>query len=683
MSSEMGNLPEIPTVKTIQTSNQKKIEQLCDRVDDSIFISLLLIRHLAQEDPSSTYFTEGDTSQIGSHLWEIVRTGEEGNYISSITKALTLVGSLFPFIHKLIVQNEKQTTEDDALKQLIDLLSDISSNDLACAVIYENYLQKKIPARQTSSFGDFNTPRDIAQCLALLLDPSQNTAYDPYCRSGVLLSAVQTYSGHSLKLYGQSQDEESYLLTQIYLILNGLYVDLGKTTANTLLDDQHKEKKFDSIIANPPFNSANWFNDNNIFYDERWCFGVPPRSNANFAWLQHIINHMDRNGRAAVILPNGALTTRTYSEASIRESIIENDLVEAIISLPPGLFYSAKIPCCIWLLTNTDNRSGDILFIDTSHMKPAIKNTITAEHMKQLDGLIKKYRQGTLHTCTDWYGTASLKTIRQNDFLLSPNLYTAVSRPEPSKIRKEYEKLTQIIDKLSALSIDETILESIMSWKYLDVAKSWEKAALLQIYSVFGGLTKNRSFFGRGYPLLDVKTVIHSPYMPHHFSANVEVTEEEKIKYNIKYGDVLLNRTSETIAQLACCCVALEDQNAVYSGFIKRLRPWDQHILDPLYASCYFQSEIYRWEVENVSTVYTTYASINNRKLSKIAVYFPDVETQKKIGGTIYKIYQFQKQCSDGIQNDLLKEFSRLLIQQYITYPILRIQNKDGDYQCR
>ncbi len=679
MAPEKGNVSAILEANVIHTYLQKEMEQLVDRIDNRIFLSLLLIRHLSQNGFSTKYDTEGNISQTVAHLWEIVQTNENGTYISSIRKALTVVEPFFPFIHQLKVPNETQTTEDDTLKQLIDLLTDISSSDLSCVLIYFYYLQKK----RTTSFGDFYTPQDIAQCLASLMEPSQHTAYDPCCRSGVLLSAIQTYSGHRLKLFGQSQEENSYLLSQIYLILNGVTVDFGKTTANTLLDDQHNDKKFDYILANPPFNSADWYNDDHTINDNRWRYGIPPRSNANFAWLQHIISHMDRNGRAAVILPNGTLTTQTRREASIRRSIVEDHLVEAIISLPPGLFYSAKIPCCIWLLSNTDNKNDDILFIDTLHMKPKIKNMITAGHMEQLNKLIKKYRQGTPQNCTDWYGIASLQMIKQNDFLLSPNLYTDVSRPAPSVIQKKYEDLIQIIDKLSVLSIDESVLGSIMSWKHTNATNSWEKAGLVQIYDVFGGLTKSKSYFGKGYPLLDVKTVIHSPYVPDYLSSNVEVTREEKLKYDIQYGDVLLNRTSETINQLACCCVALENQNAVYSGFIKRLRPWNQYILDPKYASCYFQSEIYRWEVEHVSTVYTTYASIDNKKLSKIAVYFPDIKIQKKIGDTVYNVYLYQKQCTDKLQNDLLKEFSRLLIQQYITYPILCIQNKDGDYKCK
>lgn len=318
-------------------------------------------------------------------------------------------------------------------------------------------------------------------------------------------------------------------------------------------------------------------------------------------------------------------------------------------------------------------------------MEPAIKKELTPVHIKQLKELTDRHRQGKLHTRTAWYGTALLKEIEQNEFLLSPNLYTAVSRPGPSEIRAEYEKLTKLIDELSVMPMDEAVLSSIMSWRNMAVAKSWNKAALLEIYDVFGGVTKDKASFGKGSPLLDVKTVIHSPYiyMPDSFSSYVDVTEAEKIKYGIKYGDVLLNRTSETIKELACCCIALEDCDAVYSGFIKRLRPRGEQVMEPLYAACYFRSEIYRWEVEKVSTVYTTYSSIDNRKLSKIIVYFPDMETQRKLGRTLFKVFQYRKQCPDGLQKQLLKELGRLLIQQYITYPISCIQDKDGDYQCR
>lgn len=369
-------------------------------------------------------------------------------------------------------------------------------------------------------------------------------------------------------------------------------------------------------------------------------------------------------------------------EAHIRKAIIQNKLIEAVIALPPGLFYSTKVPCCVWLLANNINKSDDILFIDATQRKSEIKKDCTP-HIELFMEIINKHRQRELDDCTEWYGVASLQQIAQNDFILSPNLYTAVLRPGKPEMQREYGRLLEIIDELSVQPIKETLLLSIASWKNAEMAKSWKKATLLELYGVYGGVNKRKDAFGKGVPVLDVKTVIHSPYLPDSLSLHVDVTADEKLKYGIEYGDIFLNRTSETIKELACCCVALENQDAVYSGYIKRLRPHDKQIINPLYAAGYFRSEIYRWEIENVSTVFTTYASIDNKKLSKVTVYFPDMETQKKIGDILFEVFQYQKQCSDTLQKKLLKEFEHCLIRQYITYPILCAQSEEGDYPCR
>lgn len=533
-----------------------------------------------------------------------------------------------------------------------------------------------------ASAGAFYTPQSIAHCMAALLSPRQGTIYDPCCGSGSLLIAAQEYGGKNVELYGQAQDDKAYLKCQMNLRQAGLHADLGTEGANALAMDCHKGRKFDYILANPPFNSANWLSDKALFDDDRWRFGVPPRSNANFAWLQHILYHLHSQGRAAVILPNGTLTTQTCREAGIREELIRSNWIEAIIALPPGLFDGTRVPCCIWLLANAERKNTEVLFVDGTQMKPAIHRKFLSVHAEQLEKLVDQHRQGKIHARTQWYGTASIEAIKEKDFLLSPNLYTAVLRPKPSEM-SEYEKLTEIIDEISALPVDEEALSAIVSWKGADIAKNWQKAALLERYDVFGGVTKGKASFGRGCPLLDVKTVIRCPYVPNAFSSHVDVTEEERIKYGIRSGDVLLNRSSETAEELGCCCVALEDRDAVYSGFVKRLRPRGEQIINPLYAACYFRSEIYRWEIEKVSTVYTTYASLDNKKLSRVVVYFPDAEMQRRLGSTVFKVFQYREQCTDERQRRMLSEFERLLIRRYITYPILCMQNKEGDFQCR
>ncbi len=225
-----------------------------------------------------------------------------------------------------------------------------------------------------------------------------------------------------------------------------------------------------------------------------------------------------------------------------------------------------------------------MLFVDAGRMKPAVRGNFDSVKTGRLIELVSRYRQGRVQERTEWYGTASQEEIWENEGILSPNLYIAVSRPRPSQLLKGRKELEMVIDKLSALPMDGGVRQSVLYWKNAEAARSWEKAQLPQIYEVFGGVMKRKGDFGKGFPMLDVKTVLHTPYVPERFTALADVTEEEKGKYDIRRGDVFLNRTSETTEELACCSVAAQNQEAVYCGFIKRLRPRTE-VLDPLYAS--------------------------------------------------------------------------------------------------
>ena len=412
-------------------------------------------------------------------------------------------------------------------------------------------MRRKVPVHTRQYQGDYYTPRAVAQCLASLLDPCQGSVYDPCCGSGALLWAAQQQGKGQLKLYGQTQDQESFLLSQINLILHGTHADLGREAANTLTNDLHKHRTFDYILANPPFHLRDWFQDHSVFQDQRWLFCVPPRSNANFAWLQHIFSHMNSNGRAAVILPNGTLTTETYREAAIREAIAQSRRIEAVISLPPGLFYGTKVPCCIWLLANREPPVEKILFVDAQRMEPRPGREFTSVHAQVLKDLVSRHRRGELGTRTSWYAAASLEEAARNGWVLSPNLYTEVSRPGEASLQKGWLRLQRVMEELSSLPADERLSAVLEQWKNRIPGGCWKKALLPELFWIFGGVAKQKQAFGRGIPVLDVKTVIRSPYVPDALSSLVEVDQEEQERYSIKRGDVFLNRTSETIQELA------------------------------------------------------------------------------------------------------------------------------------
>ena len=233
--------------------------------------------------------------------------------------------------------------DESALNEMINLLSCISVDDMSLSTIYESRLSKE--ARNTTlKYGDFYTPRCIVRCLLQLLDLKRKaTVYDPCCGSGVMFCiAEKLYPDENLQFYGQTLDKIDYEICQMNLYLHGLYADLGNKPANTFLEDLHINRQFDYIISNPPFNSSDWYNNIDIERDKRWKYGIPPRKNANYAWLQHIISHLKGNGRAVVLLPNGSLTTQNSAELDIRKKILYEGLVEVVITLPAGLFTTLK-----------------------------------------------------------------------------------------------------------------------------------------------------------------------------------------------------------------------------------------------------------------------------------------------------------------------------------------------------
>jgi type I restriction enzyme S subunit len=209
------------------------------------------------------------------------------------------------------------------------------------------------------------------------------------------------------------------------------------------------------------------------------------------------------------------------------------------------------------------------------------------------------------------------------------------------------------------------------------ISDHWEKAAMLDLYQPHGGLAKSRDSFGRGTEIVDVKTVIHHSFLPDSVPTLVEATKEEAKRYRVKAGDILLNRSSESIEQLACGCIVPEDRRMVYGSYVKCLRAKTEEAPTPFYMAGYLRSAVYRHEVERVSPVYTTRANMNEDRLSEIAVYYPDVNTQEKLGQTLFAIFQYKKQNKDAAIDQLFVEFERFLIEQFITYPILCLQERE------
>lgn len=272
----------------------------------------------------------------------------------------------------------------EKIKQLIDEVNKIDESrfqeeDLIGRV-YEYFLQV-YAASGTKEDGEFYTPACIVQLIAELIEPYSGVVYDPCCGSGGMFvqsyKFVQSHNGNrqNISILGQESVQETWRLCKMNLAIRGISHNLGEKNASTFTEDLHKDKKVDFIMANPPFNLKGWRGENQLLDDPRWQgYGVPRASNANYAWILHIISKLDVNhGIAGFLLANGALNDP--DEYEIRKRLLENDKVEAIIVLPRDMFYTTDISVTLWIVNmnkkagtvngrQVRDRRGEVLFVD-------------------------------------------------------------------------------------------------------------------------------------------------------------------------------------------------------------------------------------------------------------------------------------------------------------------------------
>lgn len=275
--------------------------------------------------------------------------------------------------------------EVKTLKSLIDTINKISEErfhekDLIGRV-YEYFIQH-FAIDERKEKGEFYTPKCIVDLIAELIEPYSGKIYDPCCGTGGMFvqsfKFVENHNGNkkNISVYGQESSPATYRLAKMNLAIRGISCDLGERNASSFDNDQHKDLKVDYIMANPPFNLKAWRGTKELTNDARWSgYSTPPVSNANYAWILHMLSKLDvTDGIAGFLLANGALGAGG-EEGEIRKNLIENDKVEAIIVLPRNMFYHTDISVTLWILNNGKkaavkngrklrNRENEVLFVD-------------------------------------------------------------------------------------------------------------------------------------------------------------------------------------------------------------------------------------------------------------------------------------------------------------------------------
>lgn len=281
--------------------------------------------------------------------------------------------------------------------------------------VYEYFLGRFASAEGKRG-GEFYTPQCVDRILVEMLAPYKGRVYDPCDGScGLFVQSEKFIEAHGGKLgdiaiYGQESNPTTWKLGVMNLAIRGIEGDLGKYAADTFRNDLHPDLKADYVLANFPFNVSDYFRKDD---DVRWKYGLPPKGNANFAWIQHIIHHMAANGLAGFVSANGAMSSNQSGEGDIRKAIIEADLVDCMVALPGQLFYSTQIPVCLWFIANNKNadakrgfrdRRQQTLFIDARKMGTLIDRV----HRELTDADIEKI-VGTYHVWRSAPETRNLK----------------------------------------------------------------------------------------------------------------------------------------------------------------------------------------------------------------------------------------------------------------------------------
>lgn len=289
------------------------------------------------------------------------------------------------------------------IKKVVDEINKISHKTFGTEKdligrVYEYFL-KEFAINATKEEGEFYTPHDVVQLIASMIEPYDGTLYDPCCGSGGMFiqsaELVKSKQGDISKInvYGQEKEPATYRLAKMNLALRGISHNLGSTADSTFTNDMFKGIDFNYIMANPPFNLKGWYNDN-LSNDSRWVdYVTPPDSNANYAWILHMLSHLNKtNGVAGFLLANGALSDSETQAYEIRKKLIENDKIEAIIVLPRELFITTDISVTLWILNNNKkggnyhnriqrNREHEILFMD---LRTWTDNPVKNENKKKV-----------------------------------------------------------------------------------------------------------------------------------------------------------------------------------------------------------------------------------------------------------------------------------------------------------
>lgn len=404
--------------------------------------------------------------------WDVIakKAHSAGNGVT-IDNAMRAIEKSNDSLKGILPKNfASQDIDKKRLGNVIDLFTNVAMADHGdkkdiLGRTYE-YCLAMFASSEGKNAGEFYTPACVVKTLVAVLQPYEGRVYDPCCGSGGMFvqskNFIESHAGNidKISIYGQEFNAVTWKMAKMNLAIRGLEADLGEHYADTFSEDLHRTLKADYVLANPPFNLKKWGQEG-LQDDVRWKYGIPPKNNANFAWMQHMIHHLSVKGKIGLVLANGSLSSTTGGEGKIRQAIVEDDLVECIVALPTQLFYTTGIPVCLWFLNRNKQQEGKTLFIDARERGTMVSRKLrelTDDDINLIAETYNKFVEGTLEDEKGFCKVSDLEEIKKHDFILTPGRYVGFKPEEDDGIPFD-EKMKTLTAELGELFEESNELE--------------------------------------------------------------------------------------------------------------------------------------------------------------------------------------------------------------------------------
>ena len=398
----------------------------------------------------------------------IVKNAKQPNIKEILDNAMKLIEDENPELAGVLPRIYRTTNlPNENLAALIEIFSrDVfsASSDDAVDVLGRvfEYFIGNFASSEGNRGGQFFTPKSIVELLVAMLEPESGTIFDPACGSGGMFIQSQRYAKnkHALSFYGQESVDTTVRLGKMNVLIHRINADIR--LGDSLLDDKFKDRQFDFVISNPPFNMKLWGADKIQKNDPRLIVDYDKAvtdSNANYMWIQHFWYHLKEGGTAGFVMANGAMTTTVTGEKEVRQKLVDEGYIDCVVQLPEKLFFTTGIPCCLFFLSkNRDGQKGfrprrnEVLFIDARKkgvMVSRRQKALTQEDIEEIAAVYQAFRKtdGKFEPVEGFCNTATIEEIRANDYKLTPGIYVGTEVSETDEVPFE-EKMVELIARL-------------------------------------------------------------------------------------------------------------------------------------------------------------------------------------------------------------------------------------------